>query len=111
EAMIQLDGTDHGPFNRDPIATLQPGERTTIAIGTGWVPTTTGEVIVTATVNATETDEDPIDNTATTTMRITGPGWDDGYSAMALDDGVQQSAIGGSEIFITGNRFEMIAGG
>ena len=111
EAMIQLDGTDHGPFTSGPIGTLQPGERTTIVIGTGWVPITTGEVIVTATVNAAETDEDPIDNTASTTMQITGPGWDDGYSAMALDDGVQQGSIGGSEIFITGNRFEMIANG
>ena len=111
EAMIQLDGTDHGPFNSDPIGTLLPGERRTIVIGTGWVPTTIGEVIVNATVSATETDEDPIDNTASTTMQITGPGWDDGYSAMALDDGVQQGSIGGSEIFITGNRFEMIANG
>src|SRR5690606_6682390 len=48
---------------------------------------------------------------ATASMQITGAGWDNGYDAMALDDGMQQSAIGGSETFITGNRFEMIANG
>jgi hypothetical protein len=106
---IMQNGAEQGIFTLETGEDLAPGERRIFTLASEWVPTATGAVTVTTTASATEEDEEPGNNTGDFTLRITGPGWDDAYSAMALDDGIVQGVIGSNAIFIAGNRFEMPA--
>ena len=83
------------------------GPAIVFTVSTGWVPTGVGEVVVSMTVSSTS-DDDHTDNTGTATMRITGPGWDNGYGAMACDEGQVQGKVGGTNNFIAMNRMELV---
>ncbi len=109
EFNVTLDGIGQGTFNTGSDEILAPGERRQLLVTTDLTPTATGELEVTATAIAASAEDDPADNTSSSTMMITGPGWDDHYSAMALDNGSLQGALGGTEMYILGNRFELIA--
>ncbi len=59
-------------------------------------------------LNSTSGDDYTADNFDTTAIQITGPGWDNGYSAMARDEGVVQGFVGSEEGFIAANRVEIL---
>ncbi|HRH37408.1 MAG TPA: hypothetical protein PK760_03635, partial [Flavobacteriales bacterium] len=110
-ATIQLAGNGQGSFTSSNTIALEPGARDTIDILTGWTANSVGLLEVSVDVPIGGSDGDPSDNTGTASMRITGPGWDDLYGAMALDDGHAQGAIGGNFYFIAANRMEITAEG
>ncbi len=60
---------------------------------TGWQAAGTGRVEATFTITALSADDSPSDNTVVRTMWITGPGFDDGNNAMALDDSLVTGSI------------------
>ncbi|MEO8591526.1 MAG: T9SS type A sorting domain-containing protein [Flavobacteriales bacterium] len=108
---ITLDGSEVYNSPSNAVGDILPGGPAIgYSIGTDWTPTGLGEVIVNITVTSAQ-DDDPTDNTGTATMRITGPGWENGYSAMACDEGVAQGAVGGSDGFIAANRMEILNDG
>lgn len=108
DAEVFLNGVSQGTFSTEAVLELAPGERDTITLATGWTATSTGTIEVNVTATLSGVDEDPADNEATATMRITGPGWENGYGAMACDEGMMQGTIGGSNNFIAANRMEII---
>jgi hypothetical protein len=108
---LALDGVEQGSFTMENEGALAPGARATLVTQTTWTPSASGELTVTAVVSADEEDEDPSDNSGIGVLRITGPGWEDGYSAMALDAGQMQGSTGGSNAFITGCRYELVNSG
>ena len=59
-------------------------------------------------LNTTSGDDNTADNYDTTAIQITGPGWDQGYSAMARDEGRVQGLMGSDEGFIAANRMEIL---
>ncbi len=104
----QQNGTDHGPFQSAPIDTLLSGERTTVVVQSDWAPDALGEVTYTAIAGSPTGEEDANDNQSVATITITGPGWDGGYGAMAIDGGVVEGAARSSEGFIAAVRFELV---
>jgi hypothetical protein len=104
----QQNGTDHGPFQSAPIDTLLSGERATVVVQTDWAPDALGEATYTAVANSPTGEEDANDNEAQAIITITGPGWDDGYGAMAIDHGSVQGAVRSSQGFIAAVRFELV---
>ncbi len=107
EATISLNGTVAGPFTSDAWPELLPGARALVTIPTGWVADAIGLVEVEFTASSAVTDDDPSDNSGNATMRISGPGWEDGYGAMAADAGQYEGEVGGAQAFIATNRFEL----
>ncbi len=110
-AIINQGGVDHGPFAGVAIPLLVPGESAILPISTGWTPTSTGTVTVSITVAGDVADMDPSDNGGSADLRITGPGWEDGYGAMARDEDMPDGLVGGEEVFISGNRVELVNAG
>lgn len=108
DVAIDLDGTAQGTFSSTTVIELAPGERGTLVIVTGWSATETGIVHANVTTTQNGTDDDPSDNVGAASLRITGPGWDDGYSAMACDEGIIQGSKGSSLGFIAANRMEIV---
>ncbi|MBK7944109.1 MAG: hypothetical protein IPJ85_01825 [Flavobacteriales bacterium] len=99
-------GVDHGPY----VATLDSinsGERATVVVQTSWAPDALGEVTYTATATSPTGEDDATDNIGVVVMTMTGPGWDDGYGAMALDAGIVQGSYGSEGSFIAANRMEI----
>jgi len=108
DAAIDLDGTPQGTFSSPELSELAPGERATLVVTTGWTATGTGTLTAHVTLTQNGTDDDPSDNVGSTGQQITGPGWDDGYGAMACDEGVVQGSKGSSLGFIAANRMEIV---
>jgi hypothetical protein len=106
-ASVALDGTVQLVLDTLLSGTLIPGERITVVLATGWIPASAGQVTVTFTASSNATDDDPGNNTGGTSLRITGPGWDLGYGAMARDLGQEQGVVGNAEPFILANRMEL----
>lgn len=104
-------GANFGPFDAPLIDSLVPGERMMVRIATGWQADAVGELDVFATIGASGMDEDVNDNSGLAIVYITGPGWDNGYAAMACDEGEVQGGVGGSQGFIAANRMEIIEPG
>ncbi|HMC98305.1 MAG TPA: hypothetical protein VKG92_11655, partial [Flavobacteriales bacterium] len=105
---ITQNGTDVYDSPPLPLGNIPTGGPATwYWIDTDWSPTETGEVIVSFTVSCT-VDDDHSDNSGAAILGITGPGWDNGYGAMACDEDQMQGAIGGSSNFIAANRMEII---
>jgi len=103
-----LNGTDVFSSPSIPVGDIPAGGPAQgWSIGTDWTPTALGELVVTMTVTATQ-DDDLTDNTGMDSMRITGAGWENGYGAMACDEGVMQGVVGGSNNFIAANRMEIV---
>lgn len=105
---IDLDGAAQGTFTSATVIELAPGERGTLVIATGWSAIGTGIVHANVTTTQNGTDDDPSDNVGSASLRITGPSWDDGYSAMARDEGEVQGSKGSSLGFIAANRMEIV---
>ncbi len=105
---ITLNGSEVYSSSGIPVGDMPAGEPAIVfTVSTGWVPTGVGETVVSITV-ASAVDDDHTDNTGTATMRITGPGWDNVYGAMACDEGQMQGTVGGTNNFIAMNRMEIV---
>lgn len=90
-----------------PIGTLQPGRDTTIVIALNWTPSEVGSVELDCSINSSTPDNDPSDNSMTAQLRVTGPGWDGGYSAMSCDAGNATGSVGSTDQYIVSNRMEI----
>lgn len=110
-ALIDLNGTQYGPFTSEPLADLAPGVVQEVAIATGWQPSTTGTATITITGETEEADEDIADDSAVGTIHFTGAGWDAGYSALSCDNDIQSGYIGGAGAFMVVNRIEVTTAG
>lgn len=106
-ASAVLDGVPQ--TSRDSLlsGTLLPGERRTVVLPLDWAPSGNGTVTMTITAAGTGQDDDPTNNEGTAVLRITGPGWDAAYGAMALDQGQLQGRVGNDRPFIVANRMEL----
>jgi hypothetical protein len=93
EPAVLLNGMAQGPFMAQLVDSLLPGERRLLRMPTGWTPTEVGVLELSVSATSDGIDEDPLDNMASTSMRITGPGWADGYGAMASFEGIAQGTI------------------
>ncbi len=107
-ATVDLAGNSHGPFQSEAIDELQPGATQELSISTNWTPAATGHAALTVTGSAAEPDVLPGDETAFGQIRFTGPGWDNGHSVMACDDGIVTGSIGGNGRFLATNRMEIV---
>jgi hypothetical protein len=103
-------GVDHGPWTAT-LDSLLSGQRATVAVQTDWAPDALGEVTYSASAEAATGEEDATDNAGAASLIITGPGWDHGYGAMALDAGQSQGGYTTAERFIAANRFEVLSPG
>ncbi|MFZ1331412.1 MAG: T9SS type A sorting domain-containing protein [Flavobacteriales bacterium] len=108
---IWQNGAEVFSVSPQPIGDLDPGERLIASIETGWVPTSTGDVEVRIDVQPVETDVDLSDNLGTASLRITGQGWDNGYSVMAADEDNITGEVGNSEQFVATVRMEVANSG
>lgn len=108
---ISQNGNEVYNLTDEPLGDLEPGATGEFAIGTDWTATEFGEVEVSITVVAGAGDDDPSDNAGIASMYMTGPGWNDGYGAMARDEGQPDGTLGGSLGFIAANRMEIINSG
>ncbi len=90
---------------------LAPGECRLTALPAMTMAPNAG--IVTLTVQATSsiTDDDPSDNTGSASLQLTGDGWEQGYGAMACDDGTYDGMLGGSGQWVAVQRMEITAPG
>ncbi len=109
-AEFLLNGTMVHTSAAQDLGALAIGRDTLIVIATNWTPDNTGSVEVRFVVAPASTDDDPADNTASASLRITGEGWDGDYFNMAADEGDPQGQVGGNDPFITAVRLETIAG-
>jgi hypothetical protein len=110
-ATITLNGVVQGTWTSGPAWQLLPGQRLIAPVTTGWTPDAVGQVEVTVNASSSVEDDDPVDNSGTASMRISGPGWENGYSAMAADALEIQGEVGGPQAFIAANRVELINAG
>ena len=110
-ATLALNGTGQWTLDSTWSITLLPGERRWITWATGWVPAATGALDLTLTAQPSGNDEVPGNNTGTGRVQITGPGWEQGYAAMALDHGAQDGTAGGEEAFILLSRMQLVQPG
>ena len=104
---VLLNGVAQGPFATQLVDSLLPGERRLVRIPTDWTPTEVGVVELSVSATSDGIDEDPLDNAASTSMRITGPGWADGYGAMASFEGDAQGTIRREGPFAVLTRMEL----
>lgn len=100
-------GVDHGPWTA-MLDSLPSGQRATVSVQTDWAPDALGDVAYSVSAASATGEEDAIDNAGAATLTITGPGWDHGYGAMALDAGQAQGRYTTAERFIAANRFEVL---
>jgi hypothetical protein len=110
-ASLALDGAIQVTRDSVFVGSLIPGERTTVLIPMDWVPASFGQVTASISVTTTLPDEDPSNNSGTSELRITGPGWEGRYGAMARDNGQLEGTMGGDFPFIALARLEMANSG
>ncbi|MEZ4756277.1 MAG: hypothetical protein R2817_05575 [Flavobacteriales bacterium] len=104
---IAQNGNTAGPFTSAVLDSLLPGDEAVLRVATGWTPTAVGELQISYTAEAQTVDEDALDNSAVATMRITGPGWADGYGALGSASGPTQGSVGGNGVFVILARAEL----
>jgi hypothetical protein len=106
---ITQNGNTQGPFVSALLDSLVPGEEALLRVATGWTPSAVGELSISYAVEAQATDEDVLDNTAQESMRITGPGWADGYGALASFTEAEEGGLAGEGAFVVLARAELSA--
>lgn len=104
---ITQNGDTQGPFSSATLDSLVPGAEVLLRVPTGWTPTAVGELQISYTVEAQQADEDALDNSAELSMRITGPGWADGYGALASFSGTEAGGVVGEGAFVVLARAEL----
>lgn len=111
-ATITLNSTNIGDATGSTLPSLEPGERAVLVVTGLPTPSAAGNLSIDFAVGFTgAADEDPSNNQMSAPVRITASGWEDGYGAMALDDGSAQGSIGSELGFIAANRFELTTAG
>ncbi|HQW04998.1 MAG: T9SS type A sorting domain-containing protein [Flavobacteriales bacterium] len=108
---VVLNGISQMQVGQFPIGNLAPGADTIVVIPVAWTPNAVGSLSLECTVGNGTPDNDPSDNSYTVQQRITGPGWDGGYSAMGFDDGTDAGTISSTEQFIVADRMELTHAG
>ncbi|MFZ1694082.1 MAG: hypothetical protein WAT74_12855 [Flavobacteriales bacterium] len=103
-------GVDHGPYAAT-LDSINSGERATVVVQTNWAPDALGEVTYTAMATSPTGEDDADDNIGVAVLTMTGPGWDDGYGAMALDAGTAQGVARSESNFIAAVRFQLANSG
>lgn len=111
EARVLFNGEEQQLVSQQPIGPMIPGEQRRVVLPITWTSTGVGLMSVEGRIGALTPDNDPSDNQLSKNLRITGPGWENGYGAMARDADVVQGGIGGSQNFITSNRMELLNSG
>lgn len=109
-ATVNMAGMEIGTFT-STLDSLLPNEQVLVRIPTAYIPDQVGQLEVTFVATADGTDEQMDDNSGSFSMRITGSGWDNGYSAMAVDNGVAEGIIGDTSVFVLANRMELLLPG
>lgn len=104
---INQNGNTQGPFPSAVLDSLVPGEEALLRVATGWTPTAVGELSFSYAVEAQATDEDVLDNTAQQSMRITGPGWADGYGALGSATEAVEGTLSGTGVYAVLARAEL----
>lgn len=102
-----LNGISLGAAQASDAVELAPGEQMTFVVHGIPAPPGVGELVLRCTASAQQADEDATDNTLDAAARITGPGWDAGYSAMGCDGGIPQGVISRTDNFIAAVRLEL----
>lgn len=108
--MATQNGVDQGPYTA-LLDSISSGERATVVVQTNWAPDALGEVTYTATATSQTGEDDATDNSGVAVMTMTGPGWDGGYGAMALDAGTAQGVASSESNFIAAVRFQLANSG
>ncbi len=90
---------------------LAPGETSSWVALVTMTPDQLGRWDFEVELTSTAGEDEPQDNRDTTSIWITGPGWDGGYNAMARDNGMTQGTVGSTSGFIAANRFEIANAG
>lgn len=99
-----------GTVGGNTIASLEPGERAYVNVAGLPTPGNSGQLTLDFQASYSgPLDDDPTNDTGSASVWITGMGWDNGYGAMALDDGTRQGGLGSEQGFIAANRMEVIA--
>lgn len=106
-ATIALDGAVQLVVDTLLAGSLAPGAHFNVVLSTNWIPASAGALTVTFTASSSTGDDVPSNNSDTVDLRITGPGWDLGYGAMARDLGQEQGVLGDTAGFILANRMEL----
>lgn len=105
---LTLDGVEQATFSMPIVDYPDPGERVAFVFTTPWIPNDLGRVEANVHLDPSDPlDGDLANNSASDAILITGPGWEDGYGAMALDAGQVQGAYTSEEGFIATGRFEI----
>jgi hypothetical protein len=104
---ITQNGNTAGPFTSAPLDSLAPGGEAVLRVATGWIPSAVGELSIAYNAEALA-DDDILDNSGSSTMRITGPGWADGYGAVGSALGPAQGDVGGDGVFVVLARAELL---
>lgn len=105
---ITLNGSAQGPLTTQLVDSMVPGETRMVRIPTDWTPSALGLVELSVNTTIDGDDEDNSDNGASTSIRITGPGWADGYGAMTSLEGDAQGIIQRDGSFIVLSRMELV---
>jgi hypothetical protein len=90
---------------------LVPGERRLIALPAMTMAPNAGTVTLALQATPSATDDDPSDNAGTASLQLTGDGWEQGYGAMACDDGTYDGMLGGAGQWVAVQRMEITAPG
>ena len=105
---VTQNGNAAGPFTSAVLDSLAPGGEAVLRVATGWTPASVGELSIVYTAETQAADEDMLDNGGSATMRITGPGWADGYGALGSAFGPAQGDVGGDGVFVVLARAELL---
>ncbi|MBL7980553.1 MAG: T9SS type A sorting domain-containing protein [Flavobacteriales bacterium] len=90
---------------------LAPGERRMISLPAMTMAPNAGTVTLSVQATPSTADDDPTDNTGTALLQLTGDGWEQGYGAMACDDGTYDGMLGGAGQWVAVQRMEVTAPG
>lgn len=109
-ATVNMAGSEIGTFTAT-FDSLFANEEKLVRIHTGYVPDQVGQLDVAFVATADGTDEYMGDNTGSFSMRITGSGWENGYSVMAIDNDAADGTYGDTSVFVLANRMELLQPG
>lgn len=112
DLLVTLDqGGDQSTANATVAEAIAPGERRTITLPALALAQEAGPVSLTVQAVPSTTDDDPTDNSGSASMQLTGDGWEQGYGAMACDDGSYDGVLGGGGQWVAIQRMEITATG
>lgn len=112
DLLVTLDqGGDQSTANATVAEAIAPGERRMITLPVLALAQEAGPVSLTVQAVPSTTDDDPTDNTGSASMQLTGDGWEQGYGAMACDDGSYDGVLGGGGQWVAIQRMEITATG